>query len=78
MKEVLGSAQAAAEVDMFAEALFILEDIKPLDSTHPSTMERMVLRDRDFARGRVYRFQGRFEEALEVFQASLACLRRGQ
>jgi hypothetical protein len=71
MRLLLGSAQAAVEVDMFAEALSILEDIKPLDSAHPSTMEKIVLRDRDFAIGRVYRFQGLFEEALERFKLLL-------
>lgn len=78
MRAILGSAQAAIDVEMFDEALFYLEDIRPLNSTRSSTMERMVLRDRDFAIGRVYRFQGRFGEALRVFQASLTCLRRGQ
>jgi hypothetical protein len=71
MRVVLGSAQAAAEKDMFTEALYLLEDIKPLDNTHPSTMEKLVLRDKDFAIGRVYRFQGRFEEALERFKLLL-------
>jgi hypothetical protein len=68
MKQALQSAQAAIDIDMFADALSILEGIKPLDSTYPSTMERMVLRDRDFAIGRVYRYQGLFEEALERFR----------
>ncbi len=71
MRHSLQSAQAAAEIDMFTDALSILECIKPLDSTHPSTMERIVLRDRDFAIGRIYRFRGRFEEALKCFKLLL-------
>jgi hypothetical protein len=68
MKQALQSAQAAIDIDMFADALSILKGIKPLNSAYPSTMERMVLRDRDFAIGRVYRFQGLFEEALGRFK----------
>jgi len=71
MRIFLGSAQAAAEKDKFAEALCLFEDIKLFNNTHPSTMEMLVLRDRDFAIGRVYRFQGRIKEALERFKLLL-------
>lgn len=71
MRINLMSSQSLMEEDLYTDALSSLECIKPLDSAHPSTFERMVLRNRDFAVGRVYRFQGRFEEALECFKRLL-------
>jgi tetratricopeptide (TPR) repeat protein len=71
MRLSLLRAQDLVDKELFNAALAFLEHIKPWGGNHTSTFERIALRQRDFAVARVYRFQGRFQEALECFKRLL-------
>ncbi|KAL8781521.1 MAG: hypothetical protein Q9213_005970 [Squamulea squamosa] len=49
-------------------ALAIADRYRPLDDAHPSTMEALVLADKQFVRGRIYRYKGGFTTAVTLLQ----------
>ena len=71
MRLILARAHELIDKDRFTEALSHLELIDLSEDDNPSTLERIVLRQKEFAVGRIFRFQGRFQEALECFKRVL-------
>jgi tetratricopeptide (TPR) repeat protein len=59
------------EKDKFDDALSELKQIGTSYADQVSTLECTILRQKDFAIGRIYRFQGRFRDALDHFRSIL-------
>ena len=76
-----GNAQRAELIVSFAEnlisqqkfqdAIALLKRWEPMHPPAPSTLEGIVLRARDITLGKVLRYQGHFNDALELFEAAL-------
>lgn len=50
-------------------AFALLQQIRPIDPNHISTMEELILQQKALTLGRLLRFQGRFEDALSLLEA---------
>jgi hypothetical protein len=68
MRLILSRANELIEQDKFTKALSHLELIDLSKDNNPSTLEKIILRQKELAVGRIFRFQGRFQEALECFK----------
>lgn len=65
---ILSFAENLIKEDDLSRAQAVLEGWKPLNPNTPSTMEKVVRRDRNILLGRIVKNQGRFSEALPYFE----------
>jgi tetratricopeptide (TPR) repeat protein len=68
---VVSYAENLIQTSELARARSELCEWEPIVPEFPSTIERLVLRTRDISLGRIFRFEGRFAEALVQFKAVL-------
>ena len=68
---VVSYAESLIQTSELARARSELREWEPIVPEFPSTIEWLVLRTRNISLGRIFRFEGRFAEALVQFKAVL-------